>query len=381
METMNFERAEHIARLVALTVTGEATEAQRRELDAWRAERPENGAMLTRMLSRTEFERNVTRFANDRTGTPRAVSRTPRHTRWIRRTAAAAAVAVIVTAGWWALRERPEAAVGQTIARVESSPVLVLGDGRQVELAAGSDRTALGDEHMTLDTTAMTLVYDADTQSVPATHTLIVPRGSDYRIVLGDGTAVHLNAGSTLVYPSVFAGAQRRVELTGEACFEVAPDAAHPVVVAAADMEVRATGTTFDVRAYGDEAQVRAVLVEGGVEVTAGIHTLTLLPGMQALYNPADGGMTAGQADVETLLAWRNDRFAYDAATLEEIFADLGRWYDFEVEWGDEASRRVRYSLDIRRREGFEAVLRIIGATRKVDFTIDGRRVVARTRM
>ena len=53
-------------------------------------------------------------------------------------------------------------------------------------------------------------------------NTISTPRGGQYQVTLADGTKVWLNAGSSIRFPVVFTGSQRKVEITGEAYFEVA---------------------------------------------------------------------------------------------------------------------------------------------------------------
>ncbi len=225
----------------------------------------------------------------------------------------------------------------------------------------------------------MSLVYDkgADTFT-PAIHSLLVPKGSDHRLVLSDNTVVWLNAESSLTYPAIFNGAERRVQLRGEAYFEVAEDAVHPFIVEAGGIDVTVTGTTFGVRAYGNEPVVRTVLESGSVSVSAEGQRLVLQPDMQALFDRRTKAISVGPANAEMLLSWKNGRFAYDGTTLEEIFNDLARWYDFTVTYADEQCRGLRYSLDIRKHAGFASILNIIRATQKVEFEVSGNNVTVK---
>ena len=79
-------------------------------------------------------------------------------------------------------------------------------------------------------------------------NTLNVPRGSKVvTISLSDGTQVWLNSESSLRYPASFKGAERKVEITGEAYFEVAHNAAMPFIVKKDAMEISVLGTHFNI--------------------------------------------------------------------------------------------------------------------------------------
>ena len=118
------------------------------------------------------------------------------------------------------------------------------------------------------------------------------------RVTLADGSTVSLRPGSRLHYPRRFAGPERRVELSGEAFFEVAHDAAHPFRVLTAQLGITVLGTSFTVRAYPGQAEAAVMVRTGRVRVVpsavlkaqrpgpapAGI---LLLPNQQVVYSPA----------------------------------------------------------------------------------------------
>lgn len=156
---------------------------------------------------------------------------------------------------------------------------------------------------------------------------VVVARGALHRLVLADGTQVCLSPESRLTYPRAFDGAERRVDLLGEAYFEVQPDATKPFVVETDRAQVRVLGTHFTVRAY-DDAPYRVSLMEGSVRVKS------LLKADSVLMKPGEdvslkaGGKldirpTDGQAEM-----WQKGFFYYDNAPLRDILKDVCRFYD-----------------------------------------------------
>ena len=95
-----------------------------------------------------------------------------------------------------------------------------------------------------------------------------VPYGQRVSLTLQDGTSVWLNAGTTLRYPALFTGRERRVEIEGEARFEVVHDAKHPFIVRTYACDVEVLGTKFNVAADETSRDFSTALLRGKLRVT-----------------------------------------------------------------------------------------------------------------
>ncbi|TKC09428.1 FecR family protein [Pedobacter frigoris] len=171
----------------------------------------------------------------------------------------------------------------------------------------------------------------SDTKTDPVYNTVITPRGGQYQINLPDGTKIWLNAASSLKYPTAFNGNKRRVELSGEAYFEVAKDEKHPFIVATDKQEVQVLGTHFNVNSYADEGVTKTTLLEGAVRVSqVGIgKTTTLLPGQQSILD--NNNLTTRIVDTQESIAWKDGYFQFNESDLGSIMKQLSRWYDIDV--------------------------------------------------
>lgn len=168
-------------------------------------------------------------------------------------------------------------------------------------------------------------------QAAAGYQTLQTPRGKDFQVVLADGTRVWLNAETQLRYPAAFDGRERRVELTGEACFEVTRDERRPFVVSAGGMDIRVLGTRFNVRSY-DDADRHVTLVSGKVELTDEVRgSVVLEPGEDLAY-AENGEHAITQVDTTAYTAWTDGMFYFEDAPLEEIMRTLGRWYNVNID-------------------------------------------------
>ncbi|MGK6350564.1 FecR family protein [Parapedobacter sp. DT-150] len=162
-------------------------------------------------------------------------------------------------------------------------------------------------------------------------HTFSTPKGHTYRLLLPDGTKVWLNSSSSIQYPVVFARRERAVSLKGEAYFEVAHDALKPFKVNAQGSAIEVLGTHFNVSAFEDEAHVTTTLLEGVVNVSKNDQRITLKPGEQAIADEKTGNIRQAQADIRSVMAWKNGYFRFDNESIEDIIGKISRWYDIEA--------------------------------------------------
>lgn len=158
---------------------------------------------------------------------------------------------------------------GENLPGAKRHAILTLGDGTEIDLKDEVARMNLSKRQEAPHVGEGALSYRSVTDSVQLSeyHTLQVPRGGEYVLVLADGSEVLLNAESKLTFPVVFREKERRVYLEGEAYFKVKKNPACPFFVEVKPLEVEVTGTTFGIRAYPDETDVLTTLETGTVRV------------------------------------------------------------------------------------------------------------------
>lgn len=180
------------------------------------------------------------------------------------------------------------------------------------------------------------LLEQAESHATTEYNTISTPAGGKYQIVLSDGTSVWLNSASSLRYPVTgFREKERKVELTGEAYFEVAKmnqGSRHvPFVVASPGQEVEVLGTHFNIKSYRDEELTTTTLLEGRVRVSRpNKFEQVLQPGQQAQVS---AGIKILTVDTSTSVAWKNGLFKFENASIQEIMRQFSRWYDVDVKF------------------------------------------------
>ena len=261
--------------------------------------------------------------------------------------------------------------------------ILTLSDGSSIILdsAQNGSLTRQGNTKVLKINNGL-LAYNAD-KSRPAEiiyNTLTTPRGGQYRVTLSDGTQVWLNAASSITFPTVFSGKERKVEVTGEVYFEVTKNAAMPFIVKKVndDVRVRVLGTHFNVNAYDDEANIKVTLLEGSVRVQSSTNDwqpAILKPGQQVRITINQKPETINDADVEQVMAWKNGKFQFgEKMEFTAIMRQIARWYDVEVEYNDRID--VHFGGSISRESNVSAVLEKLALAGDMKFTIEGRKII-----
>ena len=205
-------------------------------------------------------------------------------------------------------------------------------------------------------------------------NTISTPRGKQYQIELADGSRIWLNAGSSLRYPTSFTQKERRIEMTGEAYFEIAKNKDQPFVVKVNNSEIRVLGTHFNVMAYQDEDVLKTTLLEGSVQFTNGDALNILKPGQQSQLIRDGKVKVVSGIDVQNAVAWKNGYFNFEGADIESVMRQLSRWYDIEVTYGKKIDER--FYAEIPCAIKLSEALKALELTGKVRFAVEGKKVM-----
>ncbi|WP_353182845.1 FecR domain-containing protein [Parapedobacter lycopersici] len=257
--------------------------------------------------------------------------------------------------------------------------ILTLGDGRVIVLDdTGNGLVAEDAGANILKSAGGQLRYDrSDDASATVTYNSIrIPKGGQYRLVLPDGSRVHLNADSYIRFPTRFVGDRREVELVGEAYFEVAHDKSKPFYVKTPRQVTRVLGTVFNISAYADETTTKTTLVEGRVEVSGKQgHPVVLKPGQAALYQDGQSEPAVIHADMDRELAWQKGYFVFNNENIKSIMQRISRWYDIDVEYQGNLMQK-HFGGIFQRSKSIAQLLDSFKETGIIDFKIIERRVV-----
>lgn len=270
--------------------------------------------------------------------------------------------------------------------------VLTLADGSRISLddAANGLLASQGSIAIT-KTDNGEIVYEnnsrlksKDVVAKAVTNTIQTPKGGKYQVRLPDGSKVWLNSASTLSYPTAFTGKERKVKLSGEAYFEIAPDKNVPFRVISNGQIVEVLGTHFNINSYADEDFTKTTLLEGSVRVILNSNsdfigkTKMLKPGEQSLTNVKNAGIKVENADTEKAIAWKNGYFKFKNTPIQEIMREVERWYDVELVYEGEIPTD-EFTGFISNEVNISAVLKILEQSGGVKFTVKGKKIKVKT--
>jgi hypothetical protein len=232
-------------------------------------------------------------------------------------------------------------------------PVLITSSGENLSLKktnSSVDYTQNGTVVLNNDS-----VLKTSNQDEVSMNQLVIPYGNQSKLTLSDNTIVWLNAGSRLVYPTVFKGKTREVLLFGEAYFEVAKNANQPFIVKTSDIQVKVLGTQFNLSAYAEDKMIQTVLKEGSVEIRENDANLfsskvILKPNQMASFSKTTNETSLYNVDASYYTLWTKGLLSFDDVDFDKVIKKIERFYNISVDFSEPGLRAIRISgkLDLK---------------------------------
>ena len=301
---------------------------------------------------------------------------------WPRICIAAAVATIIVSAGIWFYQgsqkdTTEQVAVVNDVAPGKQSATLTLANGKKIRLIDAVNGELAKEAGVVITKSADgQLVYEvlAKSDASYKINVLSTGNGETYKVRLPDGSAVWLNAASSLKYPASFSQLKdRRVELSGEGYFEVEKDKMHPFIVKTGAQEVEVLGTEFNINSYPDEAAIATTLVEGSVKVRAGNRRQVIVPGEQLSNNGAD--FKVAKVNLDNVVDWKDGEFNLQGLPFRVAMRKIARWYDVEVIYDASVTDNIKSGGWISRDVKLSTILDGIERSKQVKFRLEGKKL------
>ncbi|MET0461654.1 MAG: FecR domain-containing protein [Chitinophagaceae bacterium] len=376
----SLQSAYRMGYLLAGYIKKSLTEDEMTELDAWRRQQESNEKLFQEYTN----AENVDRFLEEYTAGDtemylekskekiREIERSSRRQIW--RNVAAAVIVIAVTGALIFIMTGKRNEIEQPVARATETPsalsaVLTVNGTTAINIFTDSRDTVFANGNR-LKIADKQLSYSVSS-AINEEHLLSVPAKGFFKVVLPDGTRVSINSGSSIRYSTTFSKGERRVQLKGEAYFEVAHDKDKPFRVECTGGEVEALGTAFNVKAYDNGRSFTTTLTEGRVRISAGKSQVTLQPGEHAVVRGND--LVKGAANTGAALGWSKNEFVFNETPLTDVMDELSRWYGFEVEY--KATTQPTFRFATTRDTSLLFILSIMEKTNEVHFEVNEKKI------
>ena len=232
-------------------------------------------------------------------------------------------------------------------------PLLITSNGKNVNLKK-SNSTVDYSRNGTVVLNNDSVLHTAEDQP-DVMNQLVIPYGNQSRVVLSDNTVVWLNAGSRLIYPTLFNNKTREVMLSGEAYFEVASNPEKPFIVNTMDLEIKVLGTRFNISAYAEDNVIQTVLKEGSVAIRRnGAHlfekSIVIQPNQMATFNRTNSDTKIYKVNADAYTLWTKGLISFEEVDFSRVIKQVERFYNISIIFSDRQNEIMRISgkLDLK---------------------------------
>lgn len=339
---------DRLTSLMSRQLTGELAPDELRELVAWGKESKPNRDFLDTLTDDgvIEKEMNAWKKIDPANGYTRWLSymKKRRRSKIVRMTGLSAAASLLIAIAIDGLIRtiHPVAhttngvgfAVNKTVMPGRNTATLTLANGQRLLLdsMASGELVVQGASSVVKSGNGSLAYHASGGSSAPVEYNILTtPRAGQFQLTLPDGSRVWLNNISSLRYPTSFSGKDRRVQLSGEAYFEIARDARKPFIVQVKDASIEVLGTSFNVMAYPDESGSQTTLLTGTVEVNSGAAEVKLHSDEQAQVTGTGDLKLVKDVAGADIVSWKDGFFYFGRASFAAVMRQLARWYDIDV--------------------------------------------------
>lgn len=193
-------------------------------------------------------------------------------------------------------------------------------------------------------------------------YTAEAPLGQKAKVELPDGSTVWLNSGSNIRYSSNFNRKNRIIDLNGEAFFEVAKNTGKPFFVHTPFLDVKVTGTRFNINAYDDEAFIETSLIEGKVNLflKGESKPLELDTGSVMSYSKSSHEISTSKFNKDGAIGWKDNRLIFINDDFYKLTRKIEKWYGVEVIYNPDDFKENKLTVKLQEGEQLNRLLEII---------------------
>jgi len=214
-------------------------------------------------------------------------------------------------------------------------------------------------------------------------NTLYVPSGSDYNVILADGSEIKVNSKSSIRFKINDTQDDRVVYLSGEAYFKVENIDNKPFVVRTSKGDIRVLGTEFNVRNYDDEKAVITTLEKGMIKYNpkdVRKPSIIILPGIQVIDDDYSNELRIELVNTYLYTSWKDGKYIFEDTSLEEIMKVLEKWYDVKFIYDSKEIKKIHYTGVLKKYENINSMLDFLETSEEISFQIFGETIIIKNK-
>jgi len=201
--------------------------------------------------------------------------------------------------------------------------------------------------------------------------------GQRSKIILPDSSEVFLGAGSKLTFPEKFKTGSREVTLEGEAFFQVTKNPRRPFIIHTSSVQTKVLGTSFKIQAFkGRPLLVSVATGKVRVDDYAGSRPTSLAvltPGQQVTY--FRGTAVRAMTDINDIKSWKDGQLVFHQRRLNEITAELERWYNVKFVYQQPAKAKEEISIVLQADVPLNKIIKVLSATGHFNYKIINKQI------
>ncbi|MDI9876982.1 FecR family protein [Flectobacillus rivi] len=215
------------------------------------------------------------------------------------------------------------------------------------------------------------------------------PNKRNKMVVLPDGSTVILQKGSKLKYFDSYNAHNREVYLSGEAFFEVVKNPKKPFLVFTKDIVTKVLGTSFTVKAFDNDKEVKVMVKTGKVNVIqqkslnikditnkTDLGGISLTANQQATYQREEHKLIKAELVKPQFLALSNNTqsFTFKSTPISEVFVQLSQAYGIEIVFDEKVMSKCTFTATLGT-EPLDEKMKWICAAIDADYQVSGGRI------
>jgi len=180
--------------------------------------------------------------------------------------------------------------------------------------------------------------------------------GEMKELKLADGSVITMNGASNVSYE--LTADQRKIKLTGQAHFEVAPNKYAPFIIETEKGTITVLGTGFDVVAYPNK-ELSVSVNHGKVSVENNSAKIILTQGMAA---STKGNELSSIAMDSTTVQWRGKFLTFNEANVQTVINTIENKYNVELV-SNENLKSKKFTGKFQQNASLKEILDVLNAT------------------